>query len=98
MFADLIEQAIKSGFRLPSLPAPLAAPPLQARAAAQHIPDNLLQHPGFYYYMAGLCAAKRRECFRRALQDLSNEAAEIGVRLFSCLSNNEKRLNISIFY
>lgn len=66
MFADLVESATRAGYQLPALPAPTPGPPLHARASAQHTPDAILQHPGVYYYVAGLCAVRRRDCFREA--------------------------------
>lgn len=66
MFADLIEAALKAGYRLPTLPRPTPGPPLHARAAAQHVPDSILQHPGYYYYLAALCAVRRRDCYKSA--------------------------------
>ena len=73
MFADLVESATRAGYQLPTMPAPTPGPPLHARASAQHAPDAILQHPGVYYYVAGLCAVRRRDCFREA-DALASEA------------------------
>ena len=66
MFGDLLEAATKAGYQIPALPKPTPGPPLHARAAAQHVPDSILQHPGYYYYLAGLCAVRRRQCYKAA--------------------------------
>lgn len=69
IFGDLVEAAMASGFQIPPVPGPTPGPPLQARAAAQHAPAQVLQHPGSYYLKAGLAAEKRRELFRSAMEN-----------------------------
>lgn len=69
IFADLLESAISAGFLLPAMPGPSLGPPLQSRASAQHVPAQVLQHPGAYYLKAGLAAENRQRSFRRALQE-----------------------------
>lgn len=71
LFGDLVSIALRSGCHLPSLrPPPLPrVPPLGAGAGLAGpspglVPVNILQHPGHYYHLAGLCAVERRDRFR----------------------------------
>lgn len=68
IFGDLIEAAMGAGFKIPLVPGPMPGPPLQAKASAQHVPAQVLQHPGAYYLRAGLAAEVRRKLFLVALQ------------------------------
>lgn len=85
MFGDLLEAAIKAGYQLPALPRPTPGPPLHARAAAQHVPDSILQHPGYYYYLAGLCAVRRRDCFKEAELAFKKQEAEKPIKASTAL-------------
>lgn len=70
LFADLSVISAKAGFRLPSTlppPTPLTNPTARSNQSTLQpglIPPNVLQHSGYYFYMAGVCAAKRRDRFR----------------------------------
>lgn len=68
LFADLVAIAIRAGLRIPSLrppptarstPAGMPQPP-----SSELAPGNVLQHPGYYFYLSGTCAVERRERFR----------------------------------
>jgi hypothetical protein len=72
IFGDLLEAAMSSGFQIPQTSGPAPGPPLQARASAQHVPAQVLQHPGAYYLRAGLAAEKRQKLFRETLQEYEN--------------------------
>ena len=81
VFAELLEQGTRSTLKIPS-PYPSPAPSAAAMAAqaleatqmgldAMRVlglnPNQALQHPGFYYYMAARCTERRRERFLSAL-------------------------------
>lgn len=76
LFADLSVISAKAGFRLPStLPPPTPLPNPNARSNQNAIqpgliPPNVLQHSGYYFYMAGVCAAKRRDRFKAVKEGL----------------------------
>ncbi|RDX49266.1 hypothetical protein OH76DRAFT_1483227 [Lentinus brumalis] len=82
VLAELLEQGTRSTLKIPSAyPAP---PPSAALMAAQALeasqlgldamrvlglnPNQALQHPGFYYYMAARCTERRRERFLALLE------------------------------
>ncbi|KAI0645251.1 Gryzun, putative trafficking through golgi-domain-containing protein [Trametes meyenii] len=81
VFAELLEQGTRSNLKIPSAyptPTPsaaiLAAQSLEASQMgldAMRIlglnPNQALQHPGFYYYMAARCTERRRERFMSML-------------------------------
>ncbi|RPD57771.1 hypothetical protein L226DRAFT_490820 [Lentinus tigrinus ALCF2SS1-7] len=82
VFAELLEQGTRSTLKIPSAyPTPTPSPALIAAQAleASQIgldamrvlglnPNQALQHPGFYYYMAARCTERRRERFLSALE------------------------------
>ncbi|KAH9889488.1 Gryzun, putative trafficking through golgi-domain-containing protein [Cubamyces lactineus] len=82
VFAELLEQGTRSTLKIPSpypTPAPsaalLAAQSLEASQMGLEAmrvlglnPNQALQHPGFYYYMAARCTERRRERFLTALE------------------------------
>ena len=82
VLAELLEQGTRSTLTIPSAyptPAPSAAlvaaqvldPSqlgLEAMRALGLNPNQALQHPGFYYYMAARCTERRRERFLSALE------------------------------
>ncbi|KAI0669719.1 Gryzun, putative trafficking through golgi-domain-containing protein [Trametes maxima] len=77
VFAELLEQGTRSNLKIPSpypTPTPsaamLAAQSLEASQMGLEAmrvlglnPNQALQHPGFYYYMAARCTERRRERF-----------------------------------
>ncbi|RKP05858.1 Gryzun, putative trafficking through golgi-domain-containing protein, partial [Thamnocephalis sphaerospora] len=65
LFGELVEIALKNGFKLP-ITATVQAPSGGGTAVD---PDSLLQHPGFYYHAAAMCVARRRRSFMRAEKD-----------------------------
>ncbi|KAM0752891.1 hypothetical protein T439DRAFT_323501 [Meredithblackwellia eburnea MCA 4105] len=71
LFAELVAIALRAGFRLPSLRPPPPPRPVPAGMPQPPspglVPPTILQHPGYYFYMAGLCAVQRRECFKTFL-------------------------------
>lgn len=74
MLADLVEMAVRHGYELP---APPGIPPLPGSHTRQlsHSPANCMQHPGYYYYIAGLCAMRRRDCYRNAASKIEGSAS-----------------------
>ncbi|KAI0359646.1 hypothetical protein OH77DRAFT_1587090 [Trametes cingulata] len=82
VFAELLEQGTRSNLKIPTPYPPQA--PSAAVLAAQSLeasqmgldamrvlglnPNQALQHPGFYYYMAARCTERRRERFLSALE------------------------------
>ncbi|KAI0767041.1 Gryzun, putative trafficking through golgi-domain-containing protein [Fomes fomentarius] len=82
IFAELLEQGTRSTLKIPSAyptPAPSAAllaaqalDPSQLGLDAMRVlglnPNQALQHPGFYYYMAARCTERRRERFLAVLE------------------------------
>ncbi|KAI0776280.1 Gryzun, putative trafficking through golgi-domain-containing protein [Trametes elegans] len=82
VFAELLEQGTRSTLKIPSAyptpapsPAVLAAQSLEASQMGLEAmrvlglnPNQALQHPGFYYYMAARCTERRRERFLTALE------------------------------
>lgn len=50
--------------------------PLQTRAASQHVPAYVPQHPGVYYFMAASCAKQRWEAFQLVLEEHQNKHAD----------------------
>ncbi|CDO69602.1 hypothetical protein BN946_scf184875.g5 [Trametes cinnabarina] len=82
VFAELLEQGTRSTLKIPSpyppqapSPAMLAAQSLEASQMGLEAmrvlgvnPNQALQHPGFYYYMAARCTERRRERFLGALE------------------------------
>ncbi|KAI0365604.1 hypothetical protein BV20DRAFT_1056347 [Pilatotrama ljubarskyi] len=82
VFAELLEQGTRSTLKIPTPYPPQA--PSEAVLAAQSLeasqlgldamrvlglnPNQALQHPGFYYYMAARCTERRRERFLSALE------------------------------
>ncbi|KAI0753080.1 Foie gras liver health family 1-domain-containing protein [Daedaleopsis nitida] len=83
VFAELLEQGTRSTLKVPSsypTPAPSAAlMAVQALEAGQMgldamrvlglNPNQALQHPGFYYYMAARCTERRRDRYLAAESD-----------------------------
>ena len=83
MFAELLEQGTRTTLKIPSAyppPAPSAAAVAAQALEASQIgldamrvlglnPNQALQHPGFYYYMAARCTERRRERFLSAMED-----------------------------
>ncbi|KAI8973973.1 Gryzun, putative trafficking through golgi-domain-containing protein [Trametes punicea] len=87
VFAELLEQGTRSTLKIPS-PYSAAAPSapvlavqsLEASQLGQEAmrvlglnPNQALQHPGFYYYMAARCTERRRERFLTALESESED-------------------------
>ena len=82
VLAELLEQGTRSNLKIPSAyptPAPSAAlvaaqalDPSQLGLDAMRVlglnPNQALQHPGFYYYMAARCTERRRERFMTVLE------------------------------
>ena len=82
VLAELLEQGTRSTLKIPSAyptPTPSAAlmaaqalDPSQAGLDAMRVlglnPNQALQHPGFYYYMAARCTERRRERFLTAIE------------------------------
>ena len=82
MFAELLEQGTRTTLKIPSAyppPTPSAASvaaqalePSQIGLDAMRLlglnPNQALQHPGFYYYMAARCTERRRERFLSVLE------------------------------
>lgn len=82
MFAELLEQGTRSSLKIPTAyptPTPsaavLAAQSLEASQIGLEAmrvlglnPNQALQHPGFYYYMAARCTERRRERFLAVLE------------------------------
>lgn len=68
---DLVEMALRNGYKLPTsgiLPptAPMAL--TIAAGAGQHQPLNTLQHAGYYYYAAARCTVERMKRFKRWIE------------------------------
>ncbi|GAA5831856.1 hypothetical protein JCM11251_003912 [Rhodosporidiobolus azoricus] len=85
LFGDLTSLALRSGFRLPTLkppPTARALPPSTSPSALPSpglMPLNVLQHAGFYYEMAAVCAVERRQKFRAErgrAEELAKEEGE----------------------
>ncbi|KAI0669705.1 Gryzun, putative trafficking through golgi-domain-containing protein [Trametes maxima] len=86
VFAELLEQGTRSNLKIPSAyptPTPsatmLAAQSLEALQMGSEAmrvlglnPNQALQHPVFYYYMAARCTERRRERFISMLDSESN--------------------------
>ncbi|KAI0827923.1 Gryzun, putative trafficking through golgi-domain-containing protein [Trametes gibbosa] len=82
VLAELLEQGTRSTLKIPSAyPTPmpsaavLAAQSLEASQMGLYAmrvlglnPNQALQHPGFYYYMAARCTERRRERFLSAAE------------------------------
>ncbi|TBU21299.1 Gryzun, putative trafficking through golgi-domain-containing protein [Dichomitus squalens] len=82
VFAELLEQGTRSTLKIPSAYPPpalsaaaMAAQVLEATQMGLDTmrvlglnPNQALQHPGFYYYMAARCTERRRERFLSALE------------------------------
>jgi hypothetical protein len=72
LFGDLTSIAVRAGFRLPSLrppPAPKSVPAGMPQPPSPGlIPLNVLQHAGYYYYLAATCAEERRDRFRKVVE------------------------------
>ena len=82
VLAELLEQGTRSTLKIPSAyPTPTPSAALMAAQAleASQIgldamrvlglnPNQALQHPGFYYYMAARCTERRRERFLSVLE------------------------------
>ncbi|KAH9855996.1 Gryzun, putative trafficking through golgi-domain-containing protein [Lenzites betulinus] len=82
VFAELLEQGTRSTLKIPSAyptptpsPAVLAGQSLEASQMGLDVmrvlginPNQALQHPGFYYYMAARCTERRRERFLLAVE------------------------------
>ena len=65
LFAELVAIALRAGMRLPSSRPPPAKVPITQEALQAGInPSLLLQHPGYYFHLAGLCAVIRRDRYR----------------------------------
>lgn len=68
ILAEVLEQGLRAGLKLPTHEASVALPPAFTTLPAEPPPIpgrntlNVLQHPGFYYYEAAICS---RERFRR---------------------------------
>ena len=89
MFAELLEQGTRTTLKIPSAyppPAPSAAAVAAQALEASQIgldamrvlglnPNQALQHPGFYYYMAARCTERRRERFLLASEDGEGQQA-----------------------
>ena len=70
MFADLVELAAASGH------GPIAATTSLARSASRQLqygPALVMQHPGFYFFVAGLCSIRRRDAFQAASSMLTQQ-------------------------
>ncbi|KAI9062346.1 hypothetical protein FKP32DRAFT_1593495 [Trametes sanguinea] len=92
VFAELLEQGTRSTLKIPSpyppqapSPAMLAAQSLEASQMGLEAmrvlglnPNQALQHPGFYYYMAARCTERRRERFLGALESEGHQANSPG--------------------
>ncbi|GAA6036838.1 hypothetical protein JCM8097_006306 [Rhodosporidiobolus ruineniae] len=77
LFADLTAIALRAGYRLPSLrPPPTPRTALPPGTSPNSLPSpglmplNILQHAGFYYHLAAVCAVERRERFRAIKREL----------------------------
>ena len=82
VFAELLEQGTRSTLKIPSAyPTPTPSAALMAAQALEASqmgldamrvlglnPNQALQHPGFYYYMAARCTERRRERFLSVLE------------------------------
>ena len=89
VFAELLEQGTRTTLKIPSAyppPAPSAAAVAAQALEASQIgldamrvlglnPNQALQHPGFYYYMAARCTERRRERFMLASEDGEGQQA-----------------------
>ena len=68
MFAELVSLAVRSGFRLPVLRPPPQPRSVPAGATAPNLagllPENVLQHAGYYFYLSATCTVQRRNRFR----------------------------------
>lgn len=79
LFGDLVAIGMRAGFRLPSLRPPPSTRLLPPGAPTPSlVPLNVLQHPGYYFYLAGTCAVERRERFRALVKSDAAQAAEKG--------------------
>ncbi|GAA5914419.1 hypothetical protein JCM6882_008227 [Rhodosporidiobolus microsporus] len=84
LFGDLTSLALRNGFRLPTLkppPTPRALPPGTSPSALPSpglMPLNVLQHAGFYYELAAVCAVERRERFRAAKREVEEREEQEG--------------------
>ena len=105
VLAELLEQGTRSTLTIPSAyptPAPSAAlvaaqaldPSqlgLEAMRALGLNPNQALQHPGFYYYMAARCTERRRERFLSALE---GEVRDILTLISTVLTSASERRSI----
>ncbi|KAI1785207.1 Gryzun, putative trafficking through golgi-domain-containing protein [Ganoderma leucocontextum] len=87
VFAELLEQGTRTTLKIPSAYPPQG--PSAAAVAAQALeasqvgldamrvlglnPNQALQHPGFYHYMAARCTERRRERFLSAQEDAEGQ-------------------------
>lgn len=70
---------MRAGFRLPSLRPPPSTRVLPPGAPTPSlIPPNVLQHPGYYFFLAGTCAVERRQRFRALVQADAAKASDTG--------------------
>ncbi|KAG8904617.1 hypothetical protein FRB99_001414, partial [Tulasnella sp. 403] len=96
ILAELLEMALRAGYKLPIV----SAPALPSRApstgttppndkASGLNPSNVLQHPGYYYYTAANCTLQRYERF---LAILEQEETQPGSASQSPGFANEKKV------
>ncbi|KAJ3553164.1 hypothetical protein NM688_g3760 [Phlebia brevispora] len=92
IFAELLEQGVRSTLKIPThLPSVKTnappQPPLDAQRNVLELdsmrvlglnPTQALQHPGFYYYMAARCTENRRMRFLQAVETKGASASSPG--------------------
>lgn len=76
-FAELIELAIRGGFRLP-----ISSPELMRQNTSQFInsaimPSITLSHPGPYFHLAALCASERKKTYDRVKSEIEHNEAQV---------------------
>ncbi|KDQ13969.1 hypothetical protein BOTBODRAFT_110665 [Botryobasidium botryosum FD-172 SS1] len=80
ILAEVLEQALRSGLRLPthttSAPPSLASPAaLDGTRNLGINPSTILHHPGYYFYAAAICTQQRRSRYMEVLQSDSAQSS-----------------------
>ncbi|KAG9036541.1 hypothetical protein FRB95_008596 [Tulasnella sp. JGI-2019a] len=95
ILAELVELALRAGYKLPvaAVPAIIAdtiRDPVTSNVTAPNFkPDTVLQHPGYYYYMAAKCTQERLDRF---LAVMEQEERQPGTMSKSPGFANEKKV------
>ncbi|KAG8862565.1 hypothetical protein FRB96_001122 [Tulasnella sp. 330] len=95
ILAELVELALRAGYKLPVTNVPALSadtvrePVAGAAVASSFKPDTVLQHPGYYYYMAAKCTQERLDRF---LAVVEKEEKQPGTMSKSPGFANEKKV------